>query len=73
MNAISPLRRVHAGDGEWRHVGAVAGGVMHRIGLRAIRFHLNRAARSSGYEAMASIREASAICRQLELSLDQAT
>ena len=72
MNGISPLRHVHD-DGGWRHVGGVADGVVHRIGLRAIRIHLDRAARSSGCEAMASIREASAICQQLELSLDQAT
>ncbi len=70
MNAISPLRRGGGGD-EWQHVGAVADGVVRRIGLRAIRVHLDRAAKSSGCEAAASIREANAICRQLELSWDQ--
>ena len=70
MNAISPLRHARGGGG-WRHVGEVADGVVRRIGLRAIRAHLDRAARSSGCEAMASIREASAICQQLELSWDQ--
>ncbi len=73
MNAISPLRHVLDGEGGWRHVGGVADGVVRRIGLRAIRVHLDRAAESSGREAMASIREASAICQQLELSWDQAT
>ncbi len=70
MNAISPLRRGGGGD-EWQHIGGVADDVVRRIGLRAIRFHLNRAAESSGCEAMASIREANAICRKLELSWDQ--
>ncbi len=70
MNAIRPLRHARD-DGAWRHVGGVADGVVRRIGLRAIRAHLDRAAGSSGCEAMASIREASAICQQLELSWDQ--
>lgn len=71
MNAISPLRHVHGDDGTWRHVGGVADGVVRRIGLRAIRFHLDRAAASGGRDALASIREAGAICQQLELSWDQ--
>ena len=69
MNAISPLR--HVRDGGWRHVGGVADGVVRRIGLRAIRVHLDRAAGSSGGEAMASLREADALRRQLGLSWDQ--
>ena len=68
MNAVTPLRYVRDGGGGWRHVGGVADGVVRRIGLRAIRFHLDRAARSSGCEAMASIREAKALCLQLGLS-----
>ncbi len=71
MNAISPLRHAGRRSRGWRHVGGVADGVVRRIGLRAIRAHLDRAAGSSGCEAMASIREASAICQQLELSWDQ--
>lgn len=69
MNAISPLR--HVRDGAWRHVGGVADGVVHRIGLRAIRFHLDRAAASGGCVALASVREADAIRRQLGLSWNQ--
>ena len=71
MNAISPLRRVRDGGGGWRHVGAVADGVVRRIGLQAIRVHLGRAAGSSGCEAMASIREANGIRQQLGLSWGQ--
>ena len=71
MNAIRPLRHAR-GDAEWRHVGGVADGVVHRIGLRAIRFHLNRAAASDGCEALASVREADAIRRQLGVSWDHA-
>ncbi len=69
MNAISPLR--HVRDGGWRHVGGVADDVVRRIGFRAIRFHLNRAAASGGCEALASFREANGIRQQLELSWDQ--
>ena len=71
MNAVTPLRYVRGGDGGWQHVGGVADGVVRRIGLRAIRVHLDRAARSSGCEAMASIREAKALCLQLGLSWGQ--
>ncbi len=72
MNAISPLRHVRDGGGGWRHVGGVADGVVRRIGLRAIRVHLDRAAASGSCEALASVREADAIRRQLGLSWDQA-
>ena len=71
MNAILPLRHVRGGEGGWRHVGGVADGVVRRIGLRAIRVHLNRAAGSSGCEAMASVREADGIRSTLGLSWDQ--
>ncbi len=70
MNAIRPISHVRD-DGAWQHIGAVADGVVRRIGLRAIRFHLDRAAASSGCEALASIREADAIRCQLRLSWDQ--
>ena len=72
MNAILPLRHVRGGDGGWQHVGGVADGVVRRIGLRAIRVHLDRAAGSSSGEAMASFREADAIRRQLGLSWNHA-
>ncbi len=71
MNAISPLRHVRDGGGGWRHVADVGDDVVRRIGLRAIRFHLNRAAASGGCEALASVREANAIRRQVGLSWDQ--
>ena len=71
MNAISPLRHVRNGGDRWRHIGGVADGVVRRIGLRAIRFHLNRAAASGGRKALASVREADAIRRQLGLSWNQ--
>ncbi len=58
-NAIKPDR--------WRHIGKIADDAVHSIGLQAIRFHLNRAARSGGREALASFREADAIRRQLGL------
>ena len=63
-NAIKP-------DG-WRHIGKIADGVVRRIGLQAIRFHLNRATRSGGCEALASFREADAIRHQLGVSWYQA-
>ena len=69
MNAISPLR--HVRDSGWRHVGGAADGVVRRIGLRAIRAHMNRAAVSGNCEARASVREANAIRRQIGLSWDQ--
>ncbi len=71
MNAISPHRHDDGRHG-WRHIGGVAEGVVRRIGFRAIRFHLNRAAVFGGCEALASVREADAIRRQLGLSWDQA-
>ena len=71
MNAISPPHHVRAGSREWQHVGEVADGVLRCIGLRAIRFHLNRAAGSGGCEALAHFREADGIRRQLRLSWNQ--
>ncbi len=67
-NAVSPVR--HESDA-WRHIGEITDGVVCSIGLQAIRFHLNRAAASGGCEALASVREANAIRRQLGLSWDQ--
>ncbi len=71
MNAISPLRHVRDGDGGWRHVGGVADGVIHRIGRRAISFHLSRAAETTGNEALAALAEADGIRRSLGLSWGQ--
>ena len=70
MSAIRPIRHVRV-NGAWRHIGNAADGVVRRIGLRAIRAHLNRAAVSDGREALASVGEADAIRRQLGLSWDQ--
>ena len=53
------------------HIGEIADGVVRRIGFQAIRFHLSRAAVSGGCEALASVREANAIRRQLGLSWGQ--
>ena len=71
MNAVTPRRHVPNNIVGWRHVGAVADGVVRRIGLRAIRVHLDRAAESGGRKALASVREANAIRCQLGLSWDQ--
>ncbi len=54
-----------------RHIGKIADDVVRRIGLRAIRFHLDRAAASGGCVALASFREADAIRRQLGASWAQ--
>jgi hypothetical protein len=72
MNAILPPRRTPDDSHGWRHIGEIADGVVRRIGFQAIRFHLDRAAASGGCEALASVREANAIRRQLGLSWDQA-
>ena len=69
MNAITPPRR--DGGGGWRHVGVVADGVVHRIGRRAISFHLSRAAETTGPEALTALAEADAIRRSLGLSWSQ--
>ena len=71
MNAISHFRRGGGGGDEWQHVGEVADGVVRRIGLRAIRVHLDRAAESGSRETLAHFREADAIRRQLGLSWNQ--
>ena len=71
MNAISPLRHVRDGDGGWRHVGGVADGVIHRIGRRAISFHLSRASETTGDEALMAFAEADGIRRRLGLSWGQ--
>ena len=59
-NAIKP-------DG-WRHIGGIADGVVHRIGRRAISFHLSRAAETTGDEALIALAEANGIRRSLGLS-----
>ena len=51
-----------------RQIGKIADDVVRRIGLRAIRFHLDRAAASDGYEALTHFREADGIRRRLGLS-----
>ena len=68
MNALSPSRTAGASSDGWRHIGEIVDGVVRSIGLQAIRIHLNRAARSGGCEALASVREADAIRRQLGVS-----
>ena len=74
MDNLCHLKRFRkpARRGGPRHIGEIADGVVRRIGFRAIRFHLNRAAASGGCEALAAVREANAIRRQLGLSWDQA-
>ncbi len=62
-NAIKP-------DG-WRHIGEIADGVVHRIGRRAISFHLSRAAATTGDVALAALAEADGIRRRLGLSWGQ--
>ena len=71
MNAISPLRHVRGGDGDWRHVGGVADGVVRRIGLRVIVRCLADAAEGDDGEALARFREADQIRRRLGVSWDQ--
>ncbi len=62
-NAIKP-------DG-WRHIGRIADGVIHRIGRRAISFHLSRAVETTGDEALMALAEADSIRRRLGLSWGQ--
>ena len=71
MNAVSHPRHAGRESRGWRHIGGVADGVVHRIGLRAIRVHLDRAAESGSRETLAHFREADAIRRQLGLSWNQ--
>ena len=71
MNALSPPRPADASRDGWHHIGKIADGVVRRIGLQAIRFHLNRAAESSSRETLIHFREADAIRHQLGLSWGQ--
>lgn len=71
MNASSPPRTAGAGSDGWRHIGEVADGVGHRIGRRAISFHLSRAEETTGDEALMALAEADAIRRSLGLSWGQ--
>ena len=71
MNAILPVRHVRDDSGRWRHIGGIVDGVIHRIGRRAISFHLSRAAETTGDEALAALAEADGIRRQLGLSWGQ--
>ncbi len=67
-NAVLPVR--HESD-TWRHIGAIADGVIHRIGRRSISFHLNRAAETTGDEALMALAEADGIRQSLGLSWGQ--
>ena len=62
-NAFKPDR--------WRHIGEIADGVVHRIGRRAIAFHLNHAAETTGDEALMALAEADGIRHSLGLSWGQ--
>ena len=46
-------RRARADSGGWRHIGALGGVVVDKIGRRTIAFQLERAAGSGGHEAVA--------------------
>ena len=70
MNAIRPLRHARD-DAGWRHVGEIAGGVVHQIARRAISYHLSRAAETTGDEALTALAEADGIRRALGLSWGQ--
>ncbi len=59
--------RGHADNG-WQHVGAVVDGLILRIGRQAIAFHLSRAAKANGREALAALAEANGIRCSLGLS-----
>ncbi len=63
-----PVR--HESD-TWRHIGEIADGVLHRIGRRAISFHLTRAAETTGDEALMALAEADGIRRSLGPSWGQ--
>lgn len=71
MNAITPPRHVRDDGGGWRHISEIADGFVHRIGRRAISFHLSRAAENTGDEALAALAEADGIRRSLGLSWGQ--
>ncbi len=71
MNANLSSLRARDDGGGWRHIGGVADGVVHRIGLRVISFNLSRAAETTGDEALAALTEADGICRRLGLSWGQ--
>ncbi len=71
MNALSPPRTAGASSNGWRRISEIADGVVHRIGRRAISFHLTRAAETTGDEALMALAEADAIRRSLGLSWGQ--
>ncbi len=71
MKALSPPRTAGASSDGWRHIGEIVDGVVHRIGLRAISFHLSRAAETTGDEALMALADADAIRRRLGLSWRQ--
>ncbi len=53
------------------HIGEIVDRVVHRIGRRAISFHLSRAAETTGDEALMALAEADGIRRSLGLSWGQ--
>ena len=63
--------RKPARHGGPRHIGEIVDRVVHRIGLRAISFHLSRAAETTGDEALMALAEANSIRRRLGLSWSQ--
>ncbi len=71
MNALSPPRTAGASSDGWRYIGEIADGVVHRIGRRAISFHLSRASETTGDEALMAFAEADGIRRRLGLSWGQ--
>ncbi len=68
MNAVTPPRHVRDDGSRWRHIGGVADGVIHRIGRRAIAYHLSTAAETTGDEALSALAEANGIRKNLGLS-----
>ena len=64
----APLHIRGHDDNGWQHIGAVGDGVIHRIGRQAIAFHLSRAAKTNGREALDSLAEANGIRSSLGLS-----
>ncbi len=71
MNNILPPLHVRDNGGGWQHIGGIVDGVIHRIGRRAISFHLRRATETTGDEALMALAEADGIRRRLGLSWGQ--
>ncbi len=71
MSVVSPPRHARDDVGGWRPIGKIADGVVHRIGRRAIAFHLSRAAETTGDEALTALADANGIRCRLGLSWGQ--